>query len=393
MKLYLLFAISLLIACATPDTAEPPTALEQFAAENTFETLWKSEVGASKSHSGVYLQAQFIEDRIYTITSQGQITALAQTNGERLGQKQTNDSVSAGLAVSLPNGTGEAGDGRATLFYGTTNGELVAIAAADFSERWRIALRSELLTHPVVQDDFVIVRTSDGNVQALAISNGERRWSYRLNVPALTIYGNSEPVIIDGQIVLLGSDAGRLIGLGLSQGNPVFETPIVISSGANIIEQLVDIDMTPVYQDNILYVSAYQNGLYAINLQNGNVLWQHPASTVKSIIIDQGVVYLTDINSELWAVNQTTGSTIWNQKGLRARVVSAPVLHNDAVVVADYEGYLHAVSASDGRFVARQKIDSSAYLTQPQVMAAESALAIQTRSGRYTAFRLESSAQ
>lgn len=390
MKLLLLLAISLLAACATQDTAEPPTALEQFAAESSFETLWKSQVGASKSHSSVYLQAQFIEDRIYTITAQGQITALAQANGERIRQKQTNDTVSVGLAASVTSNADASQP--TTLFYGTTNGELIAVAASDFSEIWRITLRSELLANPVVQDDLIIVRTSDGNVQAIAKSNGERRWSFKLNVPALTLYGNSEPVVLDNQIVLLGSDAGRLIGLGLRQGNPVFETPIVISSGANIIEQLVDIDMTPVYQDNVLYVSAYQNGLYAINLQNGNVLWQHPASTVKSIIIDQGVVYLTDINSELWAVNQATGATIWNQKGLRARVVSAPALHNGALVVADLEGYLHAVSASDGRFIARKKIDSTAYLTHPQLLSSNNALAIQTRSGRYTALRLDTNA-
>ena len=44
----------------------------------------------------------------------------------------------------------------------------------------------------------------------------------------------------------------------------------------------------------------------------------------------------------------------------RARPGSAPAYINGYVVVGDYQGYLHWLSAGDGRFVTRYRVGSDA---------------------------------
>jgi outer membrane protein assembly factor BamB len=49
------------------------------------------------------------------------------------------------------------------------------------------------------------------------------------------------------------------------------------------------------------------------------------------------------------------GTILWQQQGLRRRSTGTPAVVGSAVVVGDFDGYLHWLDRSDGRFVARQR--------------------------------------
>jgi outer membrane protein assembly factor BamB len=61
------------------------------------------------------------------------------------------------------------------------------------------------------------------------------------------------------------------------------------------------------------------------------------------------------------------GSTVWQQAGLMRRGLSAPVLHGGAVVVGDFDGYLHWMDRDTGRFVARARAGRDRIGTTPIV--------------------------
>ncbi len=379
IKLLTLSLALALSACAAKDTAEPPTALSDFSSEASIKQLWAVNTGASSRYSGIELRPYFEGDDVYTSAYDGSISRIARLSGKSLWSKSTPDKISAGLSGS--------GD---TLFYGTHNGDLVAINKANADELWRVPLQSEILVSPVVGSGLVIARTLDGNIQAFAINNGDKRWAYKMSVPALSLHGYSQPIVIEGNALLVGSDNGRLIALNMNNGRVLFETPLALPNGSNPIAQLSDIDMTPSYDGRLLYISAYQNGFSAVDLQKGQVVWRHDASTFQSVSYDDNNIYISDSHSQIWALNRQSGQVVWVQKGLRARKLSGPVLFEGQIVVADYAGYLHILSTADGRFIARQAT-GSAYLTGPLLSPGQSNIFYYTsKNGQLAAYQVRS---
>jgi outer membrane protein assembly factor BamB len=70
-------------------------------------------------------------------------------------------------------------------------------------------------------------------------------------------------------------------------------------------------------------------------------------------------LYVVDDASHVWALSKSAnGSTVWVQDKLHARPVSGVSYLKDSVLIGDFEGYLHALDSSDGRFIARKKLGS-----------------------------------
>ena len=45
---------------------------------------------------------------------------------------------------------------------------------------------------------------------------------------------------------------------------------------------------------------------------------------------------------------------VWQQDGLKRRGLSAPAVVSNAVVVGDFDGYLHWLDRDSGKFIARE---------------------------------------
>jgi outer membrane protein assembly factor BamB len=79
-------------------------------------------------------------------------------------------------------------------------------------------------------------------------------------------------------------------------------------------------------------------------------------------------VYVTDAVDTVVALDRTGGTSLWRQEALRLRDVTAPTRFREAVVVGDYDGYLHWLSPDDGRFLARVRAASGRIAAAPLVV-------------------------
>jgi outer membrane protein assembly factor BamB len=89
--------------------------------------------------------------------------------------------------------------------------------------------------------------------------------------------------------------------------------------------------------------------------------------------------------SVVWAFDASSGNALWHTDKLKNRDVSIPFLLGRAVVVGDYQGFVHFLSRDDGTFIARMKTDGSA-ITAPPVLAGDT-LVVQTHDGDLYGFR------
>ena len=72
---------------------------------------------------------------------------------------------------------------------------------------------------------------------------------------------------------------------------------------------------------------------------------------------------------------------------LKARQLTLPVTMDKAIIVGDYEGYIHVLSKYDGRFIARVELDDAGILVPPLVK--NNRLYVVSRDGEIAAYELK----
>jgi outer membrane protein assembly factor BamB len=119
---------------------------------------------------------------------------------------------------------------------------------------------------------------------------------------------------------------------------------------------------------NDVYVVGYQGRAVGIDLNTGLVLWQHDMSSYAGLGADVSNVYVTNDFGAVIALNRQGGTQIWQQEALRLRDVTAPVRLGNALVIGDFEGYLHWLDVTDGHIVARIRAASDRITAAPLVV-------------------------
>lgn len=365
---------SLLLGCSGADTTEPPSPLVDFEPEAEFVKLWSTDTGAGADKYLLKLKPYLNGDTLYVVDHDGLLSALNRADGEVLWRVETDLAVSAGV-----------GGGNGMLVLGSSNGEIVAYNEKDGSEAWRAKLSSLMLSVPAVEMGAVVARTVDGSLEAFAAITGAKLWSYKYSVPALSLHGTSSPVLVSGA-VLSGMDNGRLSALALRDGRLLWETPVAIPSGRSELSRMVDVDMPILVDRGLMYAGSYQGRIVALSLEGGQIVWATDNSVYNEMCLDQDHLYVADENGHVWALERMVGGTVWMQDKLHARPVSGTALLGRAVIVGDFEGYVHAMDTADGRFVARSRAAGAGINVPPLVV--DDIAYVLGRDGQLTALKL-----
>jgi outer membrane protein assembly factor BamB len=220
-------------------------------------------------------------------------------------------------------------------------------------------------------------------LQALNEADGAIKWTVNLDIPSLSLRGESAPATAFGAAIV-GGDNGRVSAVLMQQGQLIWQQRISQPTGVTEIDRLNDVDTTPVIVGNVVYTLGYNGNLTALDLRSGQVAWKREMGSVNDFIVDAGRIYLVDQNDRVVAMNTEGGTNLWSNSELLHRNLTAPALYNGYLVVGDAEGYLHWINITDGRFVAQQKVDGSGFLSAPIV--AGDKLVIQARGGKVYAF-------
>jgi outer membrane protein assembly factor BamB len=85
------------------------------------------------------------------------------------------------------------------------------------------------------------------------------------------------------------------------------------------------------------------------------------------------------------ALRARTGAEIWRQGVLLHRGLSAPADMTDAIVVGDFQGYVHWLDKASGALMARTKAGSARISNAPVVVG--DVVLVQTDRGQISAYR------
>jgi outer membrane protein assembly factor BamB len=364
------------LVMGSKDNTDPPKALAEYEPEIKLEVIWKESVGVGSDEQSLKLVAAIGANKIIAADRKGLVQALDLKSGDRLWEAKTEAPLSAGPGV-----------GRATAILGTSNAEVIALNSETGALLWRTAVSTEVLSVPVVANGIVILHTIDGEVTALNEQTGAKIWNYETNEPALSIRGTGAAIIAEDNVIG-GYDNGKLMALRLNDGKFAWETPVAVPKGRSEVERLVDLDVDPVEAAGVVYSAGYHGGVSAVSVLDGDVLWRNEnISSHTGLSNDWRHIYLSDSESHVWQLDIRTGSSLWQQQDLHQRSLSAPAVYDNYVVVGDFEGYVHWLSTSDGRQLARVKVSSSPVSAKPIVV--ENIVYVYAQDGTIAAVKVQ----
>ncbi len=309
---------------------------------------WSTTIGKGKKAS-TYLKLKPVikGDILYTADASGLIQAINKTSGQVLWSKQLNSGIASGPTVA-----------DHFIAVATNAAQVVLLKQADGQQVWQARLSSDSLSKPAIANHKVIVKSIDGNLYAFDLLTGKKIWVVDHGSPSLILKASSSPVVM-GPVVLVGFSDGKLDAIDINFGHVLWQRSIAYASGSSDVERLVDIDADPIVRSGVAYLASYQGYVGALSLENGQFLWNKPASTYRNMAIDGNTLYMTDSHDVLWAYDIHNGQVKWKQVSLKARGLSEPVLMGNRLVVGDRTGYLHLLSTQNGEIIARTQLSGA----------------------------------
>lgn len=356
------------------DNIDPPAELTEIQSKVKLQQLWHKDVGAKIDEQYLKLRPAIDGGRVFAADVKGRVTAYDEVTGKEIWETETDIAIASGVGV-----------GEGLVVVGSSEAQVVALDWRDGHEVWRTEVSSEVLSIPGANQGIVVIQSVDGKLTGLKASDGARVWVYERSVPVLSLRGTSSPVLVQGAVIAAG-DNGKLAVVDLARGLVGWETSIAVPHGRSELERMVDIDSPPQIWGGTVYIVTYQGRVAAVEGSSGRILWARDMSSAVGLGVDFSNVYVTDDNSEIWALERDNSGSVWKQDKLKRRALTAPVAIGNYVAVADFEGYVHVLSRTDGEIVGRERTDSNGVLA-PLVVDGDT-LFVYGNSGTLSAYKI-----
>ncbi|HUQ03619.1 MAG TPA: PQQ-binding-like beta-propeller repeat protein [Kofleriaceae bacterium] len=286
-------------------------------------------------------------------------------------------------------------------------GGIVALDLATGAERWRYTTPYQVRNAPAVSGDTVVVALGNGEVHAVGLSDGVRRWVHDA-ADGLPTYESSlwaAPTIADGAVFV--AVQGRMSAIDLATGaqrwanelTPVYPwlgtlaavtvsdglavanysrddgmTAWSVTTGAKVWEiktgKSLAVNATPVVVDGDLYFANSFGTITSVDVANSTQIWSNgftPGgfdwgySITAAPAVADGRIFFPTQWKDLVAIDAASGAELWRATTARGPLnfahyrsaepgfAASPVVTGDIVWVPRPDGKLAALGAADGR--------------------------------------------
>jgi len=236
-----------------------------------------------------------------------------------------------------------AGD---TVYVGSSDGRLYAVAIATGKPRWTYDAKEDLSTRPALADGVVLVASLRDAVFAVDASTGTWLWHHRREQKGegLTIFGAASVQVSAGTAFAAYSD-GFAAALDLKTGTPRWERRVAPAGprGAHL-----DVDALAVDGQRV-YAAAYSGAVLALDARTGQTLWSFEAPGAARVALAAGLVVAVTPTS-VHGLSPSDGAAIWTTP-LGGSPGGTPVVAGKWVLVPAGAGGLRWLEASTGRLL------------------------------------------
>jgi outer membrane protein assembly factor BamB len=261
-----------------------------------------------------------VGDKLYVFSRQGgdEVTrCLDAATGKELWMDKYAAPAVTGAAKKFP-GTRSSptvADGKVVTLG--VNGTLSCLDAATGTKLWR---RDDFQGHPkffassspLVVDGLCIAQLggeNNGGIAAYDLATGNVKWKWTGDG---TAYASPVLLTVDGAKVLVAETAKKIVGLGVTDGKLLWQTPFAVTGrGYNAA--------TPIVEGQTVIYTGTSRGTKAVKLDKegsglaGKQLWSNAANSVQynTPVVRNGLVFGISERDNLFCINAKTGATAW----------------------------------------------------------------------------------
>lgn len=274
-------------------------------------------------------------------------------------------------------------------------------------ERWTYQTAGSIRGGPVVTEDTVYLQESPTRLSAITRTDGTNRWSVKLAQPdssrVVSNFGTSStPAVVDEVVYIqggyievekdgpprqLGDSHVYLYAIDRQSGDVnwkvnvderIATAPIVVGDAILFVTlsgtvyavdrkekttawrlQIDEVEApiaTPAVDECRLYLNTVENGLHAIDIEDGELSWRLPTVTAGAPpVVGKNRVYVAGRDGTVYAIDPREESIRWTYSVGRAISTASPAIASGRVFVADVDGdagknrpRIHAIDASTG---------------------------------------------
>jgi len=322
-----------------------PAKLVSFQENVLARVAWKKSFRSSNDLGS--FKPTFYAGQMLIANSDGEIFSLDPKTGKVNWIKNLERKLAAGIT-----------SGFGKFIVSDIEGNVLGFSLDSQEILWETNIGGEVLANAVIDASLVVVKNSVGELTALDSSTGERKWTFRSQLPALTIRGTGDPAIKDG-IVFSTFDNGRLGAFQLNTGFFLWDGPISFVEGSSELENLIDADSSPVFANQLVFATNYQGNLTAFDIAQKRPVWSSKASSFHSPVIGQGMIMVIQDDGSILSFSSSNLAPSWISEEYKIRDLSNGVIFENYMLVGDLEGYLHIISPMTGKTVGRKKVSGN----------------------------------
>jgi outer membrane protein assembly factor BamB len=340
--------VGLLAACGSSPRPKPAE-LGSVAVQQDVQKAWSFALGALDFP----MTPAVTPNLIGVASSQGTLYVLDARNGQESWRAQVGAPLSAGV--------GSDGERFAVV---TRSNELVTLQAGKVL--WRQKLPAQSFTPPLVAGQRVFVLMADRSVMGLDGATGRILWTQQR--PGEPLVLRQSGVLLPVNDTLVAGLSGRLVGLNPTTGALRWDAPLATPRGTNDLERLVDI-VAPVSRvGDSVCARAFLAQVGCVNAARGGVQWTRAAVSDQGLSGNANLLVGTESNGVVTTWQRNSGERLWETDRLRYRRLSAPLVTEKGVLVADEAGFIYLLSLTDGALLNRITLDGDALISAPQAM-------------------------
>lgn len=322
---------SVLIGCTSLSQRE---GAREFTVENRWvrSTLVKEHLGYRRLNR---MSPIVLPGRVIQGNSIDGIVAYDRSNGAEIWRLNIENGVEGGASV----------DGE-FLYFGASDGQFYCVSLADGKPVWTFPVRAETLAAPSIVDGVVYFQSGADIVYALEAKTGRQLWVYNRQVSTnLSIRATTRP-IVQGENVYAGFSDGFIASIRKSDGGLIWERRIGHGN------RFRDVDSTPVFDGNALFVASYDGALYSLNAETGEINWTVESGAYVPVTIAGDRLYYSTVDGRILVLDKQSGKELKSIE-VKNGIATQPVLFKNFLVYGESEGDLVFSDLESGQVRAR----------------------------------------
>lgn len=247
------------------------------------------------------------------------------------------------LLLKLPEGVSALSETYSDfIFIGSQLRRALGYNLASNEILWSTDLDSAPESFSQLDNGQIFTQTESGTLYALNASDGAINWkssSYG-SLKSLSIKGSPQP-IVHNDFVISSFPSGDIVKFNKKNGQIVWQ--LKLSDGTNYSDvQYLHL----LKSDNSVFAGVFDEAVYKISLDKGQVLWQAFEKPVSAFAFDSGSFYFSSAGGELVKLKTSTGT-----QELKAKIFKGlgnrPSVIGNRIIAVDSKGPVYSISKKD----------------------------------------------